>query len=354
MSTSDGVLPALVGVLYDYPQFDGGASVEEAIRLGLADALRTSSFDRAIELIPRQGRGLPSGSAHEMERSFRELADAGVLLVIGPSISDNALLIRDLCEATGIPGVNYSGGEFTRSHWMFHYQVGSLEEEPLALVRYLSGRGVGSVAVAHDHSPVGRGYAEHMAQGCATAGIDVVGTGAVSPMAEDVGPIIGRLRKSEPEALCYLGLGVAARAVALAIEAEGWDIEVVANSSLMFGYQMRDWRDGWEGWTYTDTVSDHNEARNALGEISKRTAAGPVGVAAYDIGRLAGAALARAAHLTRAGVRDALERVKRMPASSGLPGTIMGFGCYDHAALKGPYLVLRRWEGGKTVELADQ
>ena len=94
-----------------------------------------------------------------------------------------------------------------------------------------------------------------------------------------------------------------------------------------------------------------NRRRRALKERSPKTAAGPVGVAAYDIGRLVGEGLARAVHLTGPGVKDGLEQVKRLPAASGLDGTIMGFGPWDHAALKGSYLVLRQWKDGKTVEL---
>ena len=30
----------------------------------------------------------------------------------------------------------------------------------------------------------------------------------------------------------------------------------------------------------------------------------------------------------------------------------MGFGCYDHGALKGGYLVLREWKDGKSVQVA--
>ena len=52
-----------------------------------------------------------------------------------------------------------------------------------------------------------------------------------------------------------------------------------------------------------------------------------------------------------AGVRVGLERVKRLPAASGKPGTRIGFGDWDHAALKGEFLVLRAWRGGRTVEL---
>ena len=46
-----------------------------------------------------------------------------------------------------------------------------------------------------------------------------------------------------------------------------------------------------------------------------------------------------------------LERVKQLPATSGREGTMMGFGSWDHAALKGPYLVLRTWREGHTVQV---
>src|SRR5579884_67363 len=115
-------------MLYDFPQPDGGALVEEALRLGL-DAVRRD-FDRPVELVAVHGNGLPSGSAHEMEEAFLRLVDAGVLAVVGPSISDNALVVRELSDGTEVPTINYSGGERTRNAWMFHYQVGSLTEEP--------------------------------------------------------------------------------------------------------------------------------------------------------------------------------------------------------------------------------
>jgi hypothetical protein len=119
----------------------------------------------------------------------------------------------------------------------------------------------------------------------------------------------------------------------------------------MFGYARPDWRAGYEGWTYVDTVSDGNQARAALRERSKAHAAGPMGCAAFDMGRLLGAAIVRAPTLDRAGLRDGFERVKRLPATSGKDGTLMGFGPWDHGALKGEFLVLRSWIGGRTTEI---
>jgi branched-chain amino acid transport system substrate-binding protein len=146
---------------------------------------------------------------------------------------------------------------------------------------------------------------------------------------------------------------MSSRAVALALASLGWQVPVVANSALMFGYVRPEWRDGWKGWEYIDGIADDNVMRARLAERSPASAAGPVGCAMYDMGRLVGEALARAQHLTRDGMREALERVKRLPATSGREGTTMGFGAWDHCALKGEYLVLREWRDGETVQVAD-
>jgi branched-chain amino acid transport system substrate-binding protein len=345
--------PILVGLLFDFPQADGGASFEEAVRLGLDEVVAAGRLDRPVEFVTRLARGLPLGSEHDVTTAFGELDDEGVLLILGPSISDNGLIARPLADARGIPCINYTGGEHTRGELMFQYQIGSLEEEPPLLARRLAVRGLRSAAVIHDQSPVGRTYAESFEDARAQYELDTTGVAAISPLADDVEPVVGRLRETHPDALVYLGLGVASRAVAVALADVGWSVPVVANSSLMFGYARPDWRDGWAGWEYLDGVADDNTMRQRLLEKSKRAAAGPIGCAAYDMGRLVGEAIARAHHLTRAGVKDGLERVKQLPATSGVEGTTMGFGHYDHAALKGQYLVLREWRDGKTVQLSE-
>jgi ABC-type branched-subunit amino acid transport system substrate-binding protein len=346
--------PILIGVLYDFPQGDGGSSVEEAIHHGLAEVASSGRIDRTFELVARQARGLPGGTAHDVEKTYAELVDHGVLAVIGPSISDNGLIVAPLADAAGVPTINYTGGERTRSEFMYHYQVGSLQEEPVVLVEYLARRGISTLAAVYDNSPVGRGYADSLSDAAAAAGIDITGSAAIAPLAEDVWPTIRRLRAGEPESLVYLGLGVAARAVALAVESEDWRLPIVANSSLMFGYTRRDWRAGWEGWVYVDGVSDENVARARLAQVAPKTARGPVGVAAYDIGRLLAEAVARSSHLTRSGLKEGLEKVKRIPAATGMDGTTMGFGHWDHGALKGRYLVLRSWRDGRSVQVEDQ
>ena len=168
-------------------------------------------------------------------------------------------------------------------------------------------------------------------------------------MAEDATRAVERALASDPDVLLYFGLGAASHAVATALGRAGAKLAVLANSALMFGYLRRDWRDAWAGWEYVDTIADDNPQREALRARDRRAAGGPTTCAAYDIGRLLATALARADHLTRAGLAEGLRRVKRLPAASGERGTLMGFGVYDHAALKGEFLVLREWRDGRSL-----
>ncbi len=344
--------PVRVGVLFDFDQGDGGRYFDDGLRLGLGAVRAEARIGRPIELVSRHADGLPGGSAESVIETYGELLDAGVVAVVGPSISDNGLIVRDLADAAEVPGINYTGGSITRGRHMFHYQVGSLEEEPVLLVDHLRTTGCRHLAVLHDDTPVGTNYRLWLDRALAPGREPEVGYGAaVSALADDLTPTVKDALGIEPDAVVYLGLGVAARAVALALDACGWTGPVLANSALMFGYSRREWRAGFEGWVYVDTISDTNSDRAGLREQSRAHAASPIGVAAYDIGRLLGEGLARADAVDRAGLTEGLERVKRLTAASGRTGTTMGFGQWDHAALKGPALVLRSWRDGRSVEI---
>jgi branched-chain amino acid transport system substrate-binding protein len=341
-----------IGVLYDFPQGDGGRYFEDGLRIGFADAQVEERLGEDVTLTSIVADGLPAGSAESVIERFHELVATGVVAIVGPSISDNALHVRDLADEAGIACINYTGGAFTRGNHMFHYQVGSLEEEPVLLAEHLAAHGHHRVAVLYDETPVGTSYNLWLGRTVERTGDpELAFRQSVSPLAEDLRADVEAALEFEPDALVYLGLGVAARAVALGVEAVGWTGPVVTNSALMFGYARPDWRSGFEDWVYIDTVSDGNPVRAELRAKSRMHSASPIGVASFDIGRLLGEGLVLADDRSPAGVREGLERVKRLPAATGKAGTTMGFGEWDHAALKGDYLVLRSWRGGRTVEV---
>ena len=311
-----------VGVLHDVPTRDGGASFEKTVRRGMQEVVESGRLDAQVEIVHAACTGLPlpGGSAHAVETAFRELVERGVVAILGPAISDNALIARPLADAAHIPTLNYSGSDETRSEYGFHYQIGSLEDEPSFLAANLGARGLTRVAVEHDRSYVGRRMAGFFEDAAAVAGLAVASRAGAS-------------------AIVSLGMWDTARRLA----GEHPEQPVVANSALIYGHHDPAAAREWEGWAYPDTYSEANEIYAGLGEE------GPAVAGYYDLGRLIGEGMARARVLTGRGVLDGLEQVKAMPAASGEPGTLMGFGRCDRGALKGRYLVIREWRGGRSV-----
>jgi len=290
---------------------------------------------------------LPHGSAFAVEQAFRRLVDRGVLAIVGPAVTDNGLVVRDLADAARVPCINWTGCDLTRSEWMFHYQVGSLEEEPHLLAHHLAGLGHRQVVVLQDRSPIGARYGAFFDAAAGRLGLEIGAREVISPVGADVGAAVDRLRRHGVDALAYLGLGFTAHALGTALAERGWRPDVVANSALMFGYSQPDWTAAWDGWTYVDAWSEHNPVLGSVRARVDDATAGPLFAATrYDLATLVAEAVAGAEHLTRGGIKESLERLKCLPAALGTPDTTMGFGHWDRAALKGGFLVKRRWRGG--------
>lgn len=342
-----------IGVLHDARRDRAGfESFERMVRPWLDDALATGRLDRPVELVHEAAPGLPHGTANAVEEGFANLEAAGVVAVLGPAIGDNALVVTPLAEAMGLPTLNYAGTERARGEYMFHLQVGSHEEEPVILAALLAGRGSRRVVVVRDRGPIGKRYADFFASEAEPAGVRIVGTGSISPVATEVGGLLDELLEARPDALVYLGLGLSAHAVGTALAERGRPVPVVSNAAPMFGHLRADWTEAWEGWVYVDVFADDNEQ---LAEVRRRLhidqqAWGPGESYLSDMGRLLAEGLVRADVLSRDGVKDGLERVKLLPAAMGSNGTKMGFGYHDRGAYKGDYLVLRTWRAGRSVE----
>jgi branched-chain amino acid transport system substrate-binding protein len=341
--------PAVIGVLLDI-EAAGDTMAGAAPTLALEDVAASGRLDREIVFVQESAPGLPHGTAAAVEEAFARLEARGVLAVLGPAVTDNGLVVRDLADAAKLPCINWTGCDLTRSEWMFHYQVGSLEEEPHLLANRLAQGGHRSVVVVQDRSPIGQRYGSFFDEAAARLGLEIGAKELVSPVTADIGPAVDRLRRHGCDALAYLGLGFSARALGVALAERGWKPEVVANSALMFGYANPDWTEAWEGWTYVDAWSEDNPLLNQLrGRIADASQAQPLFVATrYDLARLAAEAVAGAELLTRAGIKESLERIKCLPAALGTPDTTKGFGHWDRAALKGGFLVLRQWRGGQS------
>jgi branched-chain amino acid transport system substrate-binding protein len=344
--------PILVGILEDRPGSGESATVT-VMRRVLDEAVASGRIDRPVTLVTENTNGLPEGTAAEVTAGFHRLVDQNVLLIMGPTITDNGLIVRDLADAARVPCCNWSGSDASRSEWMFHYQVGSLEEEPHLLADHMSSLGHQRVALVQDRSPIGNRYGSFFEDATARVGMTITSKSLISPVSTDLDSLVAGLCGTDVDALVYLGLGLSAAALGRGLTAAAWQPPVFLNSAGMFGYGYPEWVKHWEGWTYVDAWDEDNSRLQAL--LAGRApgdATMPMALAAGDdMGRLAVEGLAGAESLTCLGVKESLERVKRLPASLGEPGTTMGFGIWDRAALKGGFILLRQWVEGRSVRV---
>jgi branched-chain amino acid transport system substrate-binding protein len=347
--------PIRVGVLHDMTdEVDDelpGSSIEERVRPAIDERIASGRLDRDVELVHAAGMGLPEGSAAAVERAFRDLDAQGVLLVIGPAVGDNALVVTPLADAARLPTINWAGTERARGEFMFHLQVGSHEDESVLLARHLAAQGVRRVGVIFDRSPIGRRYTAFLEAECEVLGIELTARAGIAPLADDATAEVAAVRASGADALVYLGLGLVATVVGGARRDAGWDGPAVMNSAGLRGYDPAFGAE-IDGWVYIDMVADDNAVLAALQARSRGATMSPMTLAVgHDLGQLVAEGLARAPELTREGVRDGLELVKLIPAAEGRGGTTLGFGHWDRGALHGEYLVLRQWRGGSSVEV---
>lgn len=339
-----------VGILHDMSSGPPGPSdIGHWLRLAVDELRQSGQLDAEVEFVDAFGLGLPSGTAAAVEDAFRELDGAGVLVVIGPAIGDNALVATPLAEAARLPTINWAGSERARGEYMFQLQVGSHEDEACVLAEHLAARGLARTGVVYDRSPIGERYLAFYRNEAAVRGLAVAVAEAIDPLVETAQEQAQRLADAEVDAVLYLGLGHAAEPLAVALSEIGWQGERLMTSAGIRGYQP-DFARRIDGWIYVDLYAEDNRTLQSLRERyaipAKQSLAAAKG---YDLGRLLAWGLARAPEPTREGVLAGLEQVKYLPAAEGREGTLLGFGHRDRGALHGSYLVLRQWRDGETL-----
>jgi len=275
------------------------------------------------------------------------LSDRGVLAVIGPAITDNALAVINQAEAQHLSTINWSGSGRSRSKYCFHYQLGALYDEGALIAAAVAASGSTAVAVIRDRSPIGDEYSESFNEATARNGLVVRSDQKVSPVAASLEAEIELAAASGAEAFVYLGYGQVLPPLWAARAASGWSVPMFTNTAGLHWYSLRpDVRRAGAGTIYVDMYDEHNaETAAMLAALEARFGSipfGPIAPAMYDMASLVVHGLRHATVHTREGVNEGLERVRQLPATLGGAGTVMGFGPWERTALKGPdYLVMR-------------
>jgi ABC-type branched-subunit amino acid transport system substrate-binding protein len=155
------------------------------------------------------------------------------------------------------------------------------------------------------------------------------------------------LAAGAPDGFMHVGFGLGVIGMNAALKEIGWNPRRYTTTAFEFGANSQYWRDELAGWVGLDQYDERNMVGEAfLDRFEARYGRRPAyyfPVYCYDVGRIMLTALSTARPLTGRGVKEALERIKMMPAATGAPGTRLRFGRYIRQGWMGSeFLVARR------------
>lgn len=344
------VTPARVGLLIDHLDEKGGydENVLPSLRLVAEDYVARGILDRPVEFVVRAVQGLPKGSFRPVRDAFYELVDEDALVIFGPWVSENGVALRRYVEALAqVPIITMAASETMLGEWVFGLPAGSMEEEPIIMATVAALDGCHSVGLAFEDSLIGREYLRTAREACRDAGLTVTAEVAIPQVESDKRAAMTALAADKPDAVMHVGFGLGVVGINQALNAIGWMPPRYTTTALEFAATGPWWREQFAGWIGLDQYDERNQVgQQFLDRFEAEHGHRPeyfFPVYCYDIARLMMTALASARPLTGPGVKEALERVKMLPAASGAPGTRLRFGKFiRHGWVGSEFLVARR------------
>jgi ABC-type branched-subunit amino acid transport system substrate-binding protein len=346
-------LPYRIGALVDLPPKQEWL---DAIRLAFEEAHGRGVVDRPIELVHRDVWGQPWTDGLATADAWVDLFETErVLGILGPMTTDNCLAVLPEVEARQVPTLAMCGTTHFTGRHAFLLTNGGLADEPAVIAAWLRGEGHRRVTLLRETTQIGEEYTAWFRLAAEQHGLRIVAESPCAPLME-VGELVEALRplqQASADALVYLGLGRLNQVFRPAFEALGWDPPRIMCTAFVRALVSEEDAQSLEGWVGVDQYDERNEVFAAvLDRFERRYGYRPENTRAsvgYDMGQVMALALGRMRIATPAGLRDALETIRRLPACTGAPSTVITFGEGDHRGYRGAdFLVLRRASGGKT------
>ena len=366
MSYESAAEPIKLGYLFDFKLPSGFPEEQRedltgTFELVFRQGLEQGIIDRPVEIVFREVEGLPKGTVKAVIDAFAELVDEGCLAVFGPAITDNAVPIREAIEERfHVPAISVCGTDDWLGEWTFALPQGSMTDEPVFWADLIAGQGHKTVGALIEQSLIGESYIRNFRKACKERGIRIVHEESIAQTAQDVGDAARRMHEIRPDALVHCGFGFGVVHVNPALEALGWDPPRFMGTAFQNAWINPVMWKAIEGWTGLDQYDEGNEVgQQFLGEFEQAFGRRPeycVPFVNRDLATVLLHAFADAHPLTPRGVKEALERVKMLPAASGSPGTRLSFGKWTRRGWMGAgYLVARRLDpDGKNSLLVDR
>ncbi len=353
MSYESTAEPIKLGYLCDFRLPDNYPKgmrddLTKPFELVFREGFKSKVIDRPVEIVLREIEGLPKGTIKAVIDAYRDLVDEGCLAVFGPFISDNSVPLREAIEQRfHVPAISCTGSEDWMGEWTFALPQGSLTDEPVVWARLIAKRGYKSVGALIEQSLVGETYIKNFRRACRADGIRIVAEEFIAQTAQDVREAVHRLHETKPDALVHCGFGFGIVHVNPVLASLDWDPPRFMGTAFQNAWINPVMWKAITGWIGLDQYDEGNlVGQRFLDQYQESYGRRPEYCATVmnrDFAEVLLHAFADAHPLTPRGVKEALERVKMLPAAAGAPGTRLSFGKWMRRGWVGAgYLVARK------------
>jgi len=317
----------------------------KAMRMAFDEAYEQGSLLKPVELVLREVNGLPYGNFAEVREAWRQLVhDEGVLAVAGPWLSENGLALTEDVERDRVPSLSMATVEYWPGPYRFAYQCGDPPQDTWLLADYVARQGWKTVAILHEDNNFGDEYHRYFPRHARRMGLQIISDQVVPARpGAYLNQLFETVRQAKPDVFIYMGYGIEGGAFFEVARQTLGDIPKLIGSIFMgcstpdygYGYTAKD----IEGWIGVEQFDDRNPRTIAfLDRYEKLHGERPLHAIitqGYDWGATLAEAMSLMRPATPEALRDALERVRCLPAVGGSVNTTISFAPYDHRAYKG-------------------
>jgi branched-chain amino acid transport system substrate-binding protein len=342
--------PIKVGFLMDHiassEAMDNRRNYSEPMELVFKHGQEVGQIDRPISLVYKAVQGLPRGTVKAVVDAFEELVADGCVAVLGPHISDNAVVVRPEIENRfRVPAISVCGSEHWLGEWTFLLNNGSMTDEPILWAHLMAKAGQPTAGVLVERSYIGRTYLENFRRAAQFEGIQIVAEAAIAQTGQDISGAVAQLHAAGASAIVHCGFGLGVAQINVALEALRWDPPRYMGTAFETGFNEHLW-DAFRGWIGLEQYDEHNLiGQRFLDDYEAAYGHRPAYYSPLlwrDCATALLYAFADASPLSPLGIKESLERVKMLPAASGSAGTRISFGPWSHRGWVGAgYLVAR-------------
>ena len=345
--------PIKLGILHDFmvPDDHPQSRVDDyflPMELVFKEGLESGMIDRPVEFVVRKLWGLPKGTVKDVIDAYGELVDEGCLAVFGPSISDNCVPVKEAIEERfKVPAISCTGTDDWLGEWTFSLPMGSLTDEPIFWADMLAKDGHTEVGAIVESSLVGDTYLRNFRRACKSRGIRVVAEEWIGQTAgPDAEAAVRAIYEAKASAFVHCGFGLSVLFINPTLEALEWDPPRFMGTAWQNAWFHEALWQAMTGWTGLDQYDEDNTVGQEFSDKYEaaygRRPDWVLPLVNRDFATALLHAFADAHPLTPRAVKEALERVKMVPAASGSPGTRISFGKWTRRGWMGTgYLVAR-------------